>query len=227
MHRLLLILALVAGFAIPSLAAENPWVGTWKLDISKSKFTGDTFTYSKLPNGMMHYSDGAEVSWDFGIDGKPYKAFGDSTVTWTKSGEAAWDNVVHQSGKELARSHKTLSPDGKTLTSVNTEIRPDGTTSKTTVVCTRVSGGGGLEGKWRNTKMTISAPDVYVASVHAEGTMKWESPAYHSSFEGKTDGSDIAYTGPTVSARHVRDDEGYGSQSALVQQQARRKGHWL
>jgi hypothetical protein len=28
--------------------------------------------------------------------------------------------------------------------------------------------------------------------------MKWESPAYHSSFEGKTDGSDIAYTGPTV-----------------------------
>ena len=198
MHRLLLILALVTGFAIPSFAAENPWVGTWKLDISKSNFTGDTFSYSKLPSGMMHYSNGADFSFDFANDGKPYKVIADRTISRTEAGKDAWDEIVYGNGKELARSHETLSSDGKTLTTVSTGTRPDGTTYNNTAVYTRVSGSSGLEGKWRNTKVTISSPDVQIATAPADGTMKWETPSYHSSFEGKTDGSDIPYTGPTV-----------------------------
>jgi len=49
MKRILLLyfLALLSATTL-AIAADNPWIGTWKLDPAKSHFTGDTFTYSKL-----------------------------------------------------------------------------------------------------------------------------------------------------------------------------------
>src|ERR1700719_3316258 len=74
MRKLLLAVALLAVPALSAAAANDPWTGTWKLDPAKSHFTGDTFTYSKLANGLMHYSNGSTQGFDFGIDGKEYSA---------------------------------------------------------------------------------------------------------------------------------------------------------
>ena len=68
------LLALVAGTAA---AADSPWNGTWKLDAAKSHLTGQTFTYSKGPGEMLHYEDGSTASFDFGLDGKEYKSWGE------------------------------------------------------------------------------------------------------------------------------------------------------
>jgi hypothetical protein len=45
MKKLLLACVLALVSTMPTLAADNPWIGTWKLDPAKSHFTGDTFTY--------------------------------------------------------------------------------------------------------------------------------------------------------------------------------------
>ena len=69
--------------AIPGagvLAADNPWVGTWTLDPGKSHLTGDTFTLSRGPGGLLHYADGG-VDYDFGIDGKDYRSLANRTVS--------------------------------------------------------------------------------------------------------------------------------------------------
>jgi hypothetical protein len=58
MKKLLLVCALTIFAVLPALAADSPWIGNWKLDPAKSHFIGDTFTYSKAANGMMHFSDG-------------------------------------------------------------------------------------------------------------------------------------------------------------------------
>lgn len=196
MKRLLLSLALLS--ASVAYAAENPWVGTWKLDTSKSHFTGDTFTYSKAANGMMHYTDGSTVSYDFGIDGKEYKTPYDRTTTWTAAGPNAWDSVSKMNGKVLANVHRELSADGKTLTITSKGTKPDGSTFNDVTVYTRVTGTKGLEGKWRSTKVDISAPDNYVIAETSPGVYKWTIPSYKAAFEGKADGTDRTLTGPTI-----------------------------
>jgi hypothetical protein len=198
MKKLLLVCALTIFAIVPAFAADNPWVGTWKLDIAKSTFTGNTFTYSKTANGMMHYSDGSTVNFDFGIDSKEYKTQFDRTTTWTSVGDNAWDTVAKANGAVLGKSHRQLSPDGKTLTITSTRTRPDGSTANEEDVYTRVTGTTGLVGKWRSTKVNISFAELSIVSAPSPGVLRMEFPNYKQAVEGKPDGTDLPVTGPNL-----------------------------
>jgi hypothetical protein len=199
MKRSLLICALMLLAIAPAFAADSPWVGTWKLDPSKSHFTGDTFTYSKASNGMMHFSDGSTINYDFAIDGKPYKAAYDRSVVWTAAGNDAWNSTMTSpKGVVLYKAHHALSADGKTLNLTYTGTKPDGSTFNDTFTYTRLTGTKGLEGKWRSTKVNITAPDTFIVSAPSPGVLHWEIPGYKETVEGKADGTDHPITGPTV-----------------------------
>ncbi len=198
MKKLLLVAALIVLSAVTVFAADNPWVGTWKLNIEKSNFTGDTFTYSKSENGLYHFSDGSTSNFDFGIDGKEYPAMYGNVVTWTAAGDNAWDSVWKLNGTVLENVHRALSADGNTLTITESGTKPDGSTFNNVTVYERVTGTAGLLGKWKSTKVNISSPDTVIVSSPAEGSIRWEIPEYKQSLEGKTDGSDLPVTGPTV-----------------------------
>jgi hypothetical protein len=196
MKKLLLVCTLTVFAVLPAVAADNPFTGTWKLDLSKSHFTGDTFTYTKTANGMMHYSDGSTFNFDFGIDGKPYPTMNGRTTTWTADGDHAWTSVTNYNGTVLATNHRELSADGKTLTIISTGTRPDGTAFKDESVYTRVTGTSGLVGKWRDTKYNQNEADTIIISFPAPDTIQWDTPAYKETFSGKMDGSDLPVTGP-------------------------------
>ncbi len=198
MRKLFLVCALATFTALPALAAENPWVGTWKLDIEKSHFTGDTFTYSRTPNGMMHYSDDSTINFDFGIDGKEYKTLYDRSTIWTAVGDNSWNTVTMAKGTVLAKSHREISSDGKTLTITIERTRPDGSAYSEKDVYVRETGTTGLVGKWRSTKVTISAPETYVVSSPAPGVIRMEYPEYKWVVEGKADGTSNPGSGPTM-----------------------------
>jgi hypothetical protein len=198
MKRLLLACALLVLPSLAAFAAESSWVGTWKLDPSKGHIVGDTFDYSKAPNGLIHYSDGSTASFDFGLDGKEYKSWGNHTTTWTATGNNSWKAVTKQDGVVIYETRRELSADGKTLTITTTSNRPDGTPSNDVTVFTRVGGGTGLIGKWRSTKVEIPSPSVFTISSPSPGVLRFESPSYKTTFEGKTDGTDLAVNGPTV-----------------------------
>jgi hypothetical protein len=198
MKKFLSTLAILALTASPVLAADNPFTGTWKLDLSRSHFTGDTFTYSKAANGMMHYNDGSTTSFDFGTDGKEYPTSQGRTTSWTAAGPNAWDSTIRFNGTVLVKSHRFLSADGKTLTILSTGKRPDGSDFKAELIYVRVTGTTGLVGKWRNTKYNSDAPDSYIISFPAPDTIHWVIPAYKETATGKMDGSDVPITGPTV-----------------------------
>jgi hypothetical protein len=199
MRKLLLACALLAIPALSAAAANNPWIGTWKLDPAKSHFTGDTFTYSKAANGLIHFSDGSTENFDFAIDGKEYKTVYGRTTSWTASGNNAWDSVTKFNGTVLVNVHRQISPDGKTLTFVETGTKPDGSSFKDESVYSRLSGGPGLLGKWQSVKVNISAPDTFIIQFPTPDTIKWDIPGYKELVEGKADGSDLPITGPTVS----------------------------
>jgi hypothetical protein len=200
MRKFLLAFALLAVPTLSAAAANNPWIGTWKLDPAQSHFTGDTFTYSKAANGRLHFSDGSTESYDFGIDGKEYKMALGRTTSWTASGDNAWDTVTKFKGNVLENVHYQLSPDGKTLTIIESGTKPDGSSLKDESTYTRLSGSTGLLGKWQSVKVNVSAPGTYVLAFPTASTIKWEIPSYKEWVEGKLDGSDLPITGPTVPA---------------------------
>ena len=120
------------------------------------------------------------------------------STTWTSAGNNAWDSTTRANGKLLSKSHRELSADGKTLTITESGTKPDGTAFNDVSVYARVTGTAGLVGKWRSTKITISAPDAFVISSPSPGIMHWEIPSYKETINGKFDGTDIPITGPEV-----------------------------
>ena len=184
-------LTLSAGSA---LADDSPFAGTWKLNVEKSQFTGDTLSYTATATGFK-YSNGATVTYDFAIDGKPYPMLADRMTTWTKAADGGWDTTVKAGDTVLSKGHRTLSADGKQLTMSFTEYKPDGTTSTETDVYERVSGGPGLAGEWKDVKsdsasdtlsIAASSPGKFVLnfpSYKADGASKW---GYSISLKDKT-----------------------------------------
>lgn len=195
-------LIILAAVALPvglALAADNPWIGTWKLDPAKSHFTGETITYSKGSGGLMHFSDGSTSSYDFGIDGKEYKAWANRTVSWTATGDNSWDTVVKANGALIAKSHRELSADGNTLTITFTGNQPDGKAFNDKEVYTRTSGTTGLAGTWRSIKVTNpGGPQTFEITSPSAGVLHTEIPDMKATTEGRLDGSDHVITGPTM-----------------------------
>jgi hypothetical protein len=192
--RLFCACAALALVAAPCLAAGSSWDGTWKLNVAKSKFTGDTFTV-EAKGDMMHLSDGT-VSFDFACDGKAYMIIADRSWTCTGSPTAGYDFITKAGDKVLSKSHRSFSADGKTMTIHGTEMRPDGSTPEFTDVYKRESGTSGLVGKWMNVKSQATA-DTMVIETKADW-IKVSSPEYKESVEGKIDGSGLPVTGANV-----------------------------
>ena len=195
MNRLVVVIALLSAVSGSALAAESPFAGTWKLDIAKSKLTGDTLDYSKTATGM-HFDDGA-TSYDFAVDSKDYPTLPGYTTNWTKTGPMSWDVVYKSGGKIVSKSHRTISADGSRLSSDFTQYRPDGTIHKGGVVYKRLTGSTGLAGKWKDVKVNAT-DDTLQIMVPSAGHYELISAAYSSSVTGMTDGTPAPMKGPTV-----------------------------
>lgn len=176
-------------------AATSPFTGSWKMDVAKSQLAGDTVTYTKTATGFE--SSAGAITYKFAIDGKDYPTLGDRTTAWAKAPDGGWDMTVKASGKVLTTAHRTLSADGKTLTTTYTEHRPDGSTVTEKDVYQRVTGTSGLAGKWKDVKVDAVA-DAMSITVAAPGTFKIDTPAFKQTIAGKTDGSPVTVTGPTI-----------------------------
>jgi hypothetical protein len=176
------------------------WVGSWKLDAGKSRFTGDTFTYSQAKPGMYHFDDGSAGSYDFGADGKEYPGAYGRTTVWTPVSDHAWDTVTKLNGAVLYKAHRELSADGHTLTVTATGANPDGTAINETTVYTRVSGDRGLIGTWRDVKTSSTSPEEFVISSPTTGVLQWEVPQWKATVEAPLNGTDVPVKGPQVPA---------------------------
>ncbi len=190
----------VALFAAAPVLAESPFVGTWKMNASKSTFAGDTMTYDKTATGY-HFTNGSTIAYDFGHDGKPYPTvIPGRTTTWMKASDGGWDIVFIADGKPLTKAHRTLSADGSTMTTTYEEYRGDGTTVHESDIYTRVSGKDGLVGKWRSVKVD-AASDTLMISPVSSMTYKIEYPQNKVVLTPTLDGAPDAGCGTDRSGR--------------------------
>jgi hypothetical protein len=117
------------------LWAADPLVGTWKLNLEKSKFgsrpapKSSTVTWTAQDGGIFHYTakgvgpDGqptlAEITCKF--DGKEYKITGSplaDTVSFKRPDPQHIESIGKKDGKVVVTIKGSISKDGKTQTTV-------------------------------------------------------------------------------------------------------------
>jgi ketosteroid isomerase-like protein len=201
MNALILSLALAAACLPMGATPPHPFDGIWKLNLAKSHVTGDTFTYSKTPAGLMHLSGAGPLEYEFGLDGKPYPTASHYTVTWTPSGVSEWQMDWRLGDKVTTRSRVFISTDDEALTFDSTDFLPDGTQTHELDLYHRVSGGPGLPGTWKSVKVQ-QVTDTFSVSTPGPGRIRFTNPAYQWTFEGALDGTFAPLEGPTLSPGH-------------------------
>ena len=129
--------------------ATDPLMGTWTLDVSKSKFSPGpgpksiTLTFSETADGVKQVSDvvssdGQTVHHEFTAkaDGKDYPVSGLPTadsVSLTRKGSAR-SRVDKKDGKVVMTYEGVISPDGKTFTVQTRGTNAKGQPVRNTVV---------------------------------------------------------------------------------------------
>jgi len=183
--------------AAVAMAEDNPWVGTWKLDPSKSNFTGPTFKLEDAGGGKVRYTFGNDSYW-FSTDGKEHPGLYGRMITVKQVDPNTRERTVRYKGKVLETVTSKVSDDGKTLTEDVKGTRPDGSTFSETDVYERVGDGSGFLGTWKTTKVQESSPgEIRFAANGSDGLM-FDVPAYKAKCALMFDGKDHAATGPTV-----------------------------
>jgi hypothetical protein len=115
-----------------SFAAENPMIGTWKLNEAKSKFSPGasksvTVVYEADGDNLKCTIDGVDGKgkpfhnvWVGKFDGKDYPVTGDSEQVNTRSIKKINDHTMEaankKDGKVTTSGRIVISPDGKTRT---------------------------------------------------------------------------------------------------------------
>jgi hypothetical protein len=126
------VLAAVA--AGPLMAQGNPFVGTWKLNLAKSKFEGGPAPKSQTRTVTLEgigakyafegeAADGSKFSYSFttAYDGKDCAITGTGTpggadaLTLKKGGDKT-EGVLKKGGVEIGKATSEVSKDGKTTT---------------------------------------------------------------------------------------------------------------
>ena len=133
---------LTLALATVAIAAE-PYVGTWKLNVAKSKINigpwikSSTVTITAQDNGIWLVddivdADGKAIHVDFTAkyDGKDYSITGapdEDTVALNRIDTKTWTEVLKKAGKQAQRSGRiTISKDGMTMTHTTKEKNDKG-----------------------------------------------------------------------------------------------------
>jgi len=142
------IVSFVAGLAV-AYAADNPMMGTWKLNEAKSKFSAgatknQTVTYSQVGDMTKVVVDGTDKDgkavhneWTGKMDGKDYPVTGQTgydSRSYTKADDNTLNMTIKNKGKVVAAGTIKVSADGKSRTVDTKGMDPKDTSMNATAV---------------------------------------------------------------------------------------------
>lgn len=185
MRKIILIVTL----AIATVAvAQDPFVGTWKLNPAKGHYTGSVFSYTETTPGHFVFKAGS-ASYEFNMDGKDYPMIvPNASNSWQPTGPNRWHQVQKLDGKITGQTDTVISEDGKTMTDTGNGVSEDGTIAQGTTTYQRVSGGPGLAGTWKITNAKFEGDFPLVISQPSTGLMSLEYVHDKFTQTGPTDG---------------------------------------
>jgi len=160
----LLLVCLVTGTV---RAANDPFIGKWKVNPSKSKLYDEMKVEVAGANRYVLTFGPGQVDTVV-ADGTDQPALSGTTLSITVKGPNNWEVTRKMKGRTLLTAHWTLSEDGKTLNDAFTQYLPDGMTlfsqplpNGSTLflpyVYQRTAGDSGFLGTWDSESATLRA----------------------------------------------------------------------
>jgi hypothetical protein len=147
------------------VAQANPWDGSWKEDPSSLKYSGSTFSVATDADGFTT-TRGGKANPKVVCDGKP-QTIPEGMLTCTKSG-MGYAIDLSKDGKTLRKTMLSVSADGKTRTAKNEVFPTDDKPFTNTTTSERVSGGPGMAGVWKETKV-VQSRDSGILTIKVTG----------------------------------------------------------
>ena len=152
--RLFMFAVLVLALAALAMAADDPFVGTWKLNVAKSKYglrqpqKNEILKIDAQQNGLKYVADGVDaegkaIHFEFSpkYDGKFYPVTGTvaagSDMALRKIDANTRELVLKIGGKDIQRRRDVISKDGKTLTRTVTAMTTKEQDTKDAIVFDR------------------------------------------------------------------------------------------
>jgi hypothetical protein len=148
-------------------AADNPFVGKWKVNPSKSMLNDEVKVEVAGANRYVFTFGPGQVD-TVTADGSDQPALSGTTLSITVKGPSSWEVIRKMKGRTLLRAYWTLSEDGKTLNDAFTQYLPDGMTlfsqplpNGSTLflpyVYERTAGNSGFLGTWDSESAKVRA----------------------------------------------------------------------
>jgi hypothetical protein len=198
-QRSLKVLVALCLMATAVLGAQNPFIGEWKLDSSRSR----------MPDEMKVESKGGNTyAFDFGAgvetivaDGTPQPGLYESLLSAKIDAADTWivARTSKKDGRLMLRATWKLSADGSTLTDYYREFQPDGSTISVSMdyVYRRTgTGGSGFAADWQSFKETINTPyTIEVKPFQGDG-LAFVNRLQEITRNVKFDGKDYPHEGP-------------------------------
>jgi hypothetical protein len=204
-------LLLVACLATGALwAADNPFVGDWKLNPSRSKLT-DVMRVESLGGNeyVFNFGSGPET---IVVDGKDQPGHFGSTLSIAIEGPEAWKVIRKRNGRVTISAIWNLSADGSTLTDHFTGFNPNGSPYHLDYVYQRKGAGSGFEGEWVSTSETVTSIITLQVRPYEGDGLSFIEPSIDVTRNVKFDGKDHpnagsnATPGSTSSIRRVNEN---------------------
>ena len=186
-------------------AANDPFVGEWKLNPARSKLTDQMKVESVGANKyVFDFGGGSET---IVVDGTDQPGNFGSTLSVTVEGPGTWKVIRKKDGRMLITATWKLSKDGNTLTDDFTGIEPNGSTFNLNYVYKRTAGSSGFAGTWESTSETVNSVFVLQVRPYEGDGLSFIDPSEEETKNVKFDGKDYPNLGPNVvpgSASSVR-----------------------
>jgi hypothetical protein len=186
-------------------AANDPFVGEWKLNPARSKLTDQMKVESVGANKyVFDFGGGSET---IVVDGTDQPGNFGSTLSVTVERPDTWKVIRKKDGRMLITATWKLSKDGNTLTDDFTGIEPNGSTFNLNYVYKRTAGNSGFAGTWESTSETVNSVFVLQVRPYEGDGLSFIDPSEEETKNVKFDGKDYPNLGPNVapgSASSVR-----------------------
>jgi hypothetical protein len=190
-------LLMIAGAVAGTLSAANDsFVGDWKLNPARSKLT-DVMKVENLGANKYAFNFGSGPV-TIVVNGMDQPGGYGSTLSVAVDESGNWKVIRKRNGRMLITAIWNLSQDGSTLTDHFTGFNPDGSTSKLDYVYKRKAGGSGFAGEWVSASETVNSVVLMQVRPYEGDGLSFIDPSAQVTRSVKFDGKDYPNLGPNV-----------------------------
>jgi hypothetical protein len=180
-------------------AANDPFVGKWKLNPSKSELTDQMKVDAAGPNRYAFDLGSGDPEFIV-VDGTDQPGLFGTTLSVAAEGPDTWKVVRKKDGHVLVTGIWKLSQDGNTLHDNFTANQANGSTFSLDYIYKRTAGTSGFAGTWESTTEKVNSAYEIQIQPYEEDGLSFINPAQNAKKNMKFDGKDYAVAGPNVVA---------------------------